>query len=214
MPLLCLCRILAGALGAASVYMTDGDSPSLHRMRDNVARNTTTLGTAPTHHDPATLTVGVVHCKQLRWGQQLNEFKHHCALPSNEGCFDVIMGSDIIYTEEILDPLFETVDFLLKRKISSHNCNKSLDDNYYDNVDRSGGGDVSNSSSSNSKEEERDRGIFVLAFARRNVKIDDVFATASRHGFEWTSPEGGAEEGCFVFWRGGRHGCSTVEPSR
>ena len=156
-----LCRILAGALGAASVFMTDGDSPSLERMRDNVSRN-----------KPLTVNQSgdnIVHCKQLRWGQGLEAFKRHCnqTLAQNGGYFDVIMGSDIIYMEEILEPLFETVDYLLKRNDSS-----SFEDN---------------------------KGVFLLAYARRNVKIDDVFATAEKYGFGWTTPS--EAEACFIFSR-------------
>ena len=149
------------------MYMTDGDSPSLTRMRDNVARNVSVVPDCST-----------VHCKQLRWGQHLAEFKKHCDLACNEGCFDTIMGSDIIYTHDILEPLFETVDFLLKRSSSDKERNTTS------------GGD----GSANEK-----KGIFLLAYARRNVKIDDVFATAIKYGFEWTVPPGA--EGCFVFSR-------------
>jgi hypothetical protein len=88
------------------------------------------------------------------------------------------MGSDIIYTHDILEPLFETVDFLLKRSSSDKERNTTS------------GGD----GSANEK-----KGIFLLAYARRNVKIDDVFATAIKYGFEWTVPPG--VEGCFVFSR-------------
>lgn len=148
-----LCGILAGSLGAASVYMTDGDSDSLSRMRQNVARNKQII----------TKGCGTIHCKQLRWGRHLTEFKKHCALPTPNGKFDVIMGSDIIYTQDILDPLFKTVDFLLKDNSNDVN------------------------------------GFFLLAYARRNVKIDYVFETAEKYGFQWTMPD--HCEGCFIFSR-------------
>lgn len=156
-----LCGILAGALGAKRVVITDGDSESLEGMRVNVDKN------------KGILLPGVVDCKQLRWGMALSAFSRHCqktAVNTDDGNvtplagssqyrFDTIIGSDIIYTEGILDPLFTTVNALLALR----------------------------------------GGKFVLAYARRNVKIDLVFETATRHGFEWTSID--TSEGCFVFTR-------------
>jgi hypothetical protein len=194
--------------------MTDGDSASLLRMRGNVVRNmaliTKTGGQAINSSSGGSdsssgsnsgssssvcsssssidiipcESKSIVHCKQLRWGQHLQQFKEHCALPSNGGCFDVVMGSDIIYTNDILDPLFETVDYLLKKNISN-------DDSDFTDICGS-----SNSSNSNGSPS---RGVFILAYARRNVKIDDVFATAEKYGFQWSAPE--EAEGCFVFCR-------------
>jgi hypothetical protein len=151
------------------VVITDGDSESLEGMRVNVRRNVGLF--AP----------DVVLCKQLRWGMALAAFSRHCKATDCQFCsstdhpcasahssekngsqyrFDTIMGSDIIYTEGILDPLFSTVDYLLSRE----------------------------------------GGRFVLAYARRNVKIDCVLETATRHGFVYTVAEG--SEGCFIFTRG------------
>ena len=162
-----LCGILAGALGARRVVITDGDTESLEGMRVNVSRN---MGV---------FAQGVVSCKQLRWGLALDAFSRHCKATGCEVCrtadhvcasihssekassqyrFDTIIGSDIIYTEGILDPLFTTVNYFLTAG-----------------------------------------GCFVLAYARRNVKIDLVLHTANKHGFEWTSPA--SAEGCFVFTR-------------
>jgi predicted nicotinamide N-methyase len=141
-----LCGILAGMLDAKSVYITDGDSESLAGMRVNVESNA--VGSA-------------VRCRQLRWGMQLPEFARHVSPDvRTDGRFDVLIGSDIIYVESILDPLFLTVDLLLT---------------------------------------EDSTGTFILAYARRNVKIDLVFSTAEKFNFEWTLPDG--EEGCFVFRR-------------
>lgn len=142
-----LCGILAGALNARCVFITDGDSDTLRGMRENVDRNASRVDTE------------TLKCRQLRWGMNLPQFSQHCAAYTNEeGRFDTIMGSDIIYVESVLDPLFETVNELL---------------------------------SSNGK--------FVLAYARRNVKIDFVLSTATKYGFKWNQPDG--DEGCFVFTR-------------
>lgn len=143
-----LCGILAGALGARRVYITDGDSASLTGMRENVIRNN------------CYNSDGCIACKQLRWGSKLEEFKRMTIVEGGivDGRFETIMGSDIIYVESILEPLFQTVDACL-----------------------------------------RSDGTFILAYARRNVKIDLVFSTAHLFGFEWSQSDG--EEGCFVFTR-------------
>jgi protein N-lysine methyltransferase METTL21D len=142
-----LCGILAGALNARCVYITDGDSDSLRGMRENVEKNSSSVNTSK------------LKCRQLRWGMNLCQFSQHCSADMNaEGRFDTIMGSDIIYVETILEPLFQTVDALLS----------------------SGG-------------------KFILAYARRNVKIDFVLTTATKYLFKWDQPDG--EEGCFVFTR-------------
>jgi hypothetical protein len=65
-------------------------------MRENVGRNCS-------HHRES------VSCKQLVWGRQIENFVNQ------NDQFDLIIGSDIIYLDEILDPLFiETVPMLLK----------------------------------------------------------------------------------------------------
>lgn len=145
-----LCGILAGVLQARRVYITDGDSASLKGLRENVDRND-----IPEPSDR-------VKCRQLRWGVNLDQFSRHIAsdVRGDDSRFDMIMGSDIIYVETIIDPLFTTVDALLTL-----------------------GG----------------TGTFILAYARRNVKIDTVLSAAVRYNFEWALPDG--EEGCFVFTR-------------
>ena len=144
-----LCGILAGMLQAKVVCMTDGDSESLKGMRDNVNRNIS-------HESDIT-----VMCRQLRWGINVEEFKLHIGeVIGNGGEFQIIMGSDIIYVESILDPLFSTVDQLLTMDAS---------------------------------------GLFILAYARRNVKIDLVLSTAEKFGFDWSLPDG--DEGCYIFRR-------------
>lgn len=144
-----LCGILAGALKANCVYITDGDSDSLRGMRENVERNKSQVDCSK------------IKCKQLRWGMHLEEFIDHCSADLNEqGRFDMIMGSDIIYVETILEPLFQSVHALLSEEADAK---------------------------------------FVLAYARRNVKIDLVLETAAKYNFEWAQPDG--EEGCFVFTR-------------
>jgi predicted nicotinamide N-methyase len=142
-----LSGVVAGALGASSVFLSDGDSDSLSNMRKNIALNNSLIKTSTN-----------IQCLQLQWGRRIEEFKAKCNLPTPSGLFDLVMGSDIIYVETILEPLFQTVDALLSAS-----------------------------------------GLFVLAYARRNVKIDLVFQAAERFGFHWTEPT--SSEGCFVFER-------------
>lgn len=142
-----LAGVVAGVLGASGVFLTDGDSESLSNMRANIQRNSSLVPSSTN-----------IQCLQLKWGSRIGEFKAKCNLPTPAGLFDLVMGSDIIYVETILEPLFQTVDALLSPS-----------------------------------------GSFVLAYARRNVKIDLVFQTADRFGFQWTEPT--SSEGCFVFQR-------------
>ena len=82
-----LCGIVAHKLGAAKVCLTDGDTDTLDQLRCNVAHN---------HCDDT------VDCPQLIWGCRL------------EQTFNVILGVDIIYVEDILEPLWTTVSECLE----------------------------------------------------------------------------------------------------
>jgi 16S rRNA G966 N2-methylase RsmD len=89
-----LCGIFAEKLAAAEVFLTDGDTDTLAQLRENVESN----GCSKTI------------CPQLRWGHRIAEFV------SLHGQFDVILAADIIYVEEIIEPLFDTVVALMKEK--------------------------------------------------------------------------------------------------
>jgi predicted nicotinamide N-methyase len=138
-----LCGILAHKLGANYVLLSDGDTETLREMRHNVKLATSNGGALPGTN---------IHCQQLVWGKRLKDFQEHY------GTFDVILASDVIYVEEVLEPLFDTVTTLMKES-----------------------------------------GKFFLSYARRNVNIDLVFASATRHGLQWTQPDG--PEGVFVIQR-------------
>jgi len=56
----------------------------------------------------------------LRWGQHIKAFKKRWSVDAAKdnddgGGFDVIMGSNIIYAEDILKPLFDTIVELLSK---------------------------------------------------------------------------------------------------
>lgn len=104
-----MCGIVASKLGSGRVILTDGDTDTLARMRDNVQANCCchkNLG----YDDDTVADAGVrkiVECHQLIWGERVEEFR------TAHGTFDLILGSDIIYVEEILEPLWNTIDQLL-----------------------------------------------------------------------------------------------------
>jgi len=111
-----LCGILAHHLGAQPCILTDGDTETLQGLRRNVEYNipSSSSSSTPSFHDTPPQDNSHSHripqCHQLRWGRKISSFQTlpHCAE------FDVILGSDIIYVEEILTPLFQTVHTLLK----------------------------------------------------------------------------------------------------
>jgi predicted nicotinamide N-methyase len=89
-----LCGIAAEFLGAKEVFMTDGDTDTLAQLRVNVKSNACTK----------------VKCPQLRWGHRISEFVRHF------GRFHIILAADIIYVEDILEPLFDSVVALMEEK--------------------------------------------------------------------------------------------------
>jgi predicted nicotinamide N-methyase len=119
-------------LGAPVVVLTDGDTDTLANLRRNVARNSGQTATAADHgnEDTATRThLPHISCHQLVWGnsEQINNALHCLrslaeeSLPEMESnndhhrYFDVILGSDIIYVEHVIEPLFDTVSQLLDK---------------------------------------------------------------------------------------------------
>lgn len=155
-----LCGILASHLQASKVVLTDGDSDALKYLRANVERNVPRPQHQADEDDSidAKQTTTPVIVRQLIWGDA-------AAFPrSDSDTFDTVLGSDIVYVEEILEPLWRTVDDLMSPE-----------------------------------------GVFLLAFARRNVPIDRVFDAAAAHGFAWTCDDSNCE-GVIAFRRAGS-GC-------
>ena len=137
------------------MVLTDGDSDALQYLRANVDRNVPQPQQHQIDEDSVdeTQTTARVIVRQLIWGEA-------GAFPRiGSERFDTVLGSDIIYVEEILEPLWRTVDDLMSPD-----------------------------------------GVFLLAFARRNVPIDRVFETAAAHGFAWTRDDSNCE-GVVVFRR-------------
>ena len=86
-------------VASSRVWLTDGDTDVLPKLRENVARN---------QSDRYAETVSA---HQLIWGTDTAQaFLRHYG----EGKpFDVLLASDVVYVKTVVEPLFETVDALM-----------------------------------------------------------------------------------------------------
>ena len=111
------CGILASKLvddseeSSSTVYLTDGDSDTLLQLRANIELNG--------HLQ--------IRCHQLLWGTETATtfLKRH----ASDKPFDLIFGSDLIYVEKVISPLFDTVKALLSTKpkskfVMAHCCRR------------------------------------------------------------------------------------------
>lgn len=89
-----LCGMVSHHLGAKKVVLTDADTITLQQMRQNLEANC-----------PGDTTEHSITCRQLIWNNR-SQMKD-C------GTFDTVLGADVIYTIESLDPLFDTVAYFL-----------------------------------------------------------------------------------------------------
>ncbi len=80
-----LAGIVASKLGASKVVLTDGDTDTLENMRENVNMNKKTDNN--NNHDDDDVQ-GVMICRQLRWGRNVEEFRKEYT--QDEG-FDIVM---------------------------------------------------------------------------------------------------------------------------
>ena len=173
-----LCGIVAYHIGANYVMMTDADTITLEKMRFNVTQNcSSTFTSTDTESGIATSsgssrTSSSIDCKQLIWNEQLETFHHQY------GNWDTILGADVIYTRESLEPLFDTIlFFLLQHQLESKNQN--------------------NSSNNTNKLSSSVVGRFVLSRYNKWGDISDetVLDAAKARNLIWTKPS----EGIFVF---------------
>ena len=162
-----LVGILASYLKPGEVYLTDGDTDTLKGMRANISLNSSSSNANDTN----------IHSHQLIWSDEGSK-----TFLGDHGTFDTILGSDIIYVPEVIVPLFQTVDRLLKPYCEEMDASQTT-------ADDAGLGMIL----------PRQQPAFVLSYARRNVKIDLVQEEARRRGFKVIVPEG--SEGCWVFER-------------
>ncbi|KAL7463285.1 hypothetical protein ACHAXS_003659 [Conticribra weissflogii] len=113
-----LVGILAHRIVASSpksrVVITDGDTEALVYLRRNVERNRVKRGRADDEsNDQSNDHVGEVACRQLLWGRDTSL----AFLERQRGeKFDVVLASDVVYSQVIIRPLWETVQCLLDPK--------------------------------------------------------------------------------------------------
>jgi len=119
-------------------------------------------------------------CEQLWWGSEQASHQDFVKKHKALGGFDIIIAADVVYEEDQVEPLIQTVCALLEIRRSSSGSSSS-----------SSTAAAAAAAANNSTSE------FLLAFARRNVPIDKVFACASRYGLQWEALD---------------EGCSGVEP--
>jgi predicted nicotinamide N-methyase len=105
-----LCGIVAHHLGARCVILSDGDTQTLQQMRHNVTQNN--IGPKSVNDNNNDNRAMMMECRQLIWGSSTQV----CAFQESFGLFDTILGADVVYTRQSLDPLLDTVVELLQKK--------------------------------------------------------------------------------------------------
>jgi hypothetical protein len=97
-----LCGLCVAALGADSIELvlaTDADKIILDRVLESFERTKITLGT----------TMAPLKTKCLRWGEDLEQL----IVEGYANSFDLIIGSDLIYSDGLIKPILQTVLTLL-----------------------------------------------------------------------------------------------------
>ena len=89
--------LFAAALGAQRVLLTDGQAPETQLAALNGRRHAELLAAGAR-----------VDARQYRWGQPVRE------LLEVSGGFDWVLGADILYADEALPPLCDTIRDLLR----------------------------------------------------------------------------------------------------
>jgi predicted nicotinamide N-methyase len=98
------CGMLAHLVSKAIGYdtktvLTDGDTDTLKQLRHNVQNNIDLEDN--------------VQCTQLLWGKD-NALQFLEKQPVENGKFDLVIGSDLLYVTSVIQPLFETIHELLE----------------------------------------------------------------------------------------------------
>jgi len=94
-------RIACGS--NSTVCVTDGDTNALAQLRENVQRNINNKSCRSSSEE--------ISCHQLIWGR--DTARTFLEQQQNGQHFDVVLASDIIYAQCIIEPLWETVQTLL-----------------------------------------------------------------------------------------------------
>lgn len=123
-----LASIVAHHLGADRVLSTDGDVRVLENLRHNIQNNCLSFALEYDDNDDdnddeeekkcdqdvidKSLTEmdnnSPISCPQLVWGKRLDEFQ------DTYGRQSILLGTDIFYNHECVDPIWQTVDHLLE----------------------------------------------------------------------------------------------------
>lgn len=106
------CGILASLLNpACRVLATDGDTDALAQLRANVQHNQRVEDGVDSSSSSSLKSN--ISCHQLLWGEETAR----TFMNSHGGTFfDVIIGSDLIYVPNVIEPLFKTIKILLSPK--------------------------------------------------------------------------------------------------
>lgn len=109
-----LMLLLLSSMSARTVelYLTDGDTDTLRRLRANMHQNTVPQKDRRRIPSPP----GRIECRQLLWGRDTAQqflVQQQQESGNDHNKFDIILGSDLIYVRSMVPLLWETVDTLL-----------------------------------------------------------------------------------------------------
>ncbi|KAN0015889.1 hypothetical protein ACTFIU_005838 [Dictyostelium citrinum] len=98
-----LCGLVSSKYSNFTLF-SDGDEKSLPLLRDNVKSNSSLFN----NNDDR------ISIERLYWGNNQPTLDHFIQQYSTKYNFDTIIGSDLIYVDASIEPLFFTVDSILK----------------------------------------------------------------------------------------------------
>ncbi len=111
--------------GNAYVHLTDGDTDTLAHLRRNITLNTNSSEECAvssssssscecSSSSPSSVPCNSLSCNQLLWSRENSlHFLKEKVKPAGEK-FDIILASDTIYAMSVIEPMWDTVQTLLK----------------------------------------------------------------------------------------------------
>ncbi|KAM9956886.1 hypothetical protein ACTFIR_003621 [Dictyostelium discoideum] len=103
-----LCGLVSSKYSNFTLF-SDGDEKSLPLLRDNVNSNSELFNNSNDR----------ISIERLYWGDNQPTLTHFIEQYSTKYNFNIIIGSDLIYVDSSIEPLFFTVDSILKTNKSS-----------------------------------------------------------------------------------------------